>query len=102
MFLQETHSSKEGKQKWWDNFNGNTFFSHSMTNLCGILISYTGTHNFLVNNQKIDNDDQISILDVTINNALFLLINLYNGETVFVFNNLSSRFENFDLTLEKT
>ena len=67
-----------------------------MTNLCGILISYTGTHNFLVNNQKIDNDDQISILDVTINNALFLLINLYNGETVFVFNNLSSRFENFD------
>ena len=73
-----------------------------MTNLCGILISYTGTHNFLVNNQKIDNDDQISILDVTINNALFLLINLYNGETVFVFNNLSSRFENFDLTLEKT
>ena len=73
-----------------------------MTNLCGILISYTGTHNFLVNNQKIDNDDQISILDVTINNALFLLINLYNGETVFVFNNLPSRFENFDLTLEKT
>ena len=34
------------------NFDGNTFFSHSKTNSGGVLISYTGMYNFVVNNPK--------------------------------------------------
>ena len=105
LFLQETHSSSDDEQKWRDNFGGNTFFSHGKRNSCGVLISYIGTHNFVVNNQKTDNDGRILILDVTINDVNFVLINLYNANTeteqVSVLNNLSSLLEKFDVTLEK-
>ena len=105
LFLQETHSSSDDEQKWRDNFGGNTFFSHGKRNSCGVLISYIGTHNFVVNNQKTDNDGRILILDVTINDVNFVLINLYNANTeteqVSVLNNLSSFLEKFDVTLKK-
>ena len=56
-----------------------------------------------MNNQKTDNDGRILILDVTINDLNFVLINLYNDNTeteqVSVLNNLSSL--KFDVTLEK-
>ena len=103
LFLQETHSSSEDKQEWRDNFGDSTFFSHGKGNSCGILICYIGTNNFVVNNQKTDNDGRILILDVTINDLNFVLINLYNDNTeteqVSVLNNLSSL--KFDVTLEK-
>ena len=58
-----------------------------------------------MNNQKIDNDGLILILDVTINDADFILINLYNSHTeterVSLLNNLSSLLGNFDITLEE-
>ena len=105
LFLQETHSSSDDEQKWRDNFGGNTFFSHCKRNSCGVLISYIGKHNFVVNNQKTDNDSRILILDVTINDVSFVLINLYNYNTeteqVSVLNNLFSLLENLDVTLDK-
>ena len=105
LFLHETHSSSDDEQKCRNNFAGNNFFSHGKRNLCGVLISYIGTHNFVVNNQKTDNDGRILILDVTINDVNFVLINLYNANTeteqVSVLNNLSSLLEKFDVTLEK-
>ena len=57
LFLQETHSSSDDQQKWRDNFGGNAFFSYRKRNSCSVLISFIGTHNFIVNNQKTDNDD---------------------------------------------
>ena len=82
--------------------HGNTFFSHGKRNSCGVLICYIGTHNFVVNNQKTDNDGRILILGVTINDVNFVLINVYNANTeteqVSVLNNLSSLLEKFDLT----
>ena len=58
-----------------------------------------------MNNQKTDNDSRILILDVTISDVSFVLINLYNYNTeteqVSVLNNLFSLLENFDVTLEK-
>ena len=82
----------------------NTFFSHGKRNSCRILISYIGTHNFVVNNQKTDHDGRILILDVTINDINFVLINLYNTnkerEQVSILNNLSSLLENVDIILE--
>ena len=58
-----------------------------------------------MNNQKTDNNGRILILDVTINDVNFVLINLYNANTeteqVSVLNNLSSFLEKFDVTLKK-
>ena len=105
LFLQKTHSSSDGKRKWRDDFGGNTFFSHGKRNSCGVLISYIGTQNFVVNNQKTDNNGRILILDVKINDAKFVLMNLYNANTetelVSVLNDLSSLLENFNVNLVK-
>ena len=105
LFLQETHSSSEDEQKWQDNFNGNIFFSHGRKNSSSVLISYIGTYNSVVNNQKTDNDGRILLIYVTINDVDLVFINLsiVNTETeqVSVLNNFSSIWENFDITLEK-
>ena len=57
-----------------------------------------------MNNQKTD-DGRTLILDVTINDANFVLINLYNANTeteqVSVLNNLLSLLKDIDVTLEK-
>ena len=104
LFLQKTYSSSDDEQKWRDNFGGN-IFSHGKRNSCGVLICYIGKHNFVVDNQKTDNNGRILILDVAINDVNFVLINLYNADTeteqVSVLNNLSSLLEKFDVTLEK-
>ena len=56
-------------------------------------------------NQNTDNDGRIFILNVTINDANIVFINLYNANTeteqVSVLNNLSSLLENFYLILGK-
>ena len=94
LFLQETHSSSEDEQKWQDNFNGNIFFSHGRKNSSSVLISYIGTYNSVVNNQKTDNDGRILLIYVTINDVDLVFINLsiVNTETeqVSVLNNFSS------------
>ena len=104
LFLQETHSTSDDEQKWRGNFGSNTFLLHGKRNSCGILTFYIGTDNFAVNNQKTD-DGRTLILDVTINDANFVLINLYNANTeteqVSVLNNLLSLLKDIDVTLEK-
>ena len=96
LFLQETHSISDNEQK---------FFAHKKRNSCSVLTFCFVTHKFVVNNQKTDNEGRILILNVTINDVNFVLINLYNANTetkqVSVLNNLSSLLENFDLILEK-
>ena len=96
LFLQETHSISDGKQNQRDNSGDNTLFSHGKRTSCDVLISYIGTHNFVANNQKTDNDGRVLVLDVTINNVNFALKSLYNAKTeterVSVLNNLSSLF----------
>ena len=94
LFLQETHSSSEDEQKWQDNFNGNIFFSHGRKNSSSVLISYIGTYNSVVNNQKTDNDGRILLIYVTINDVDLVFINLSTVNTemeqVSVLNNFSS------------
>ena len=34
IFLQETHSSLDDEKRWWDELNGNLYFSHGKTNSC--------------------------------------------------------------------
>ena len=63
-FLRKLVPVVKMNKKWRYNFNGNTFFSHCKKKLLGVLIPYIGTHIFVVNNQKTDNEGRILILDV--------------------------------------
>ena len=59
---------------------GQVFFSHRKTNSCGVLIAYFGTETF-VNKQETDKEGHILILNVSINESEYILINLYNTNT---------------------
>ena len=79
MFHQETHSTVFDEKRWQDELKGKLFFSHGHSNFCGVAIGFLGNMNFNVLNKIQDKDRRILILDVQVDDATFLLINLYNA-----------------------
>ena len=81
LFLQKTHSSHDTIINWRDGFKGELFFSHGATNSCYVIIGYLGSNKIKVNRIKNDKQGRILIVNVDIDDELFLLINLYNANT---------------------
>ena len=80
LFLQETLQSKV-EQKWKEDFHGKIFFSHGKTNSCGVLAAFFGTDKFTVKKLHTDHGGRILMLDVSINDSEYILINLCNANT---------------------
>ena len=51
------------------------FFSHGKSNSCDVLIAYFGTGTFTIKTQQADKEVRILILDVSINDSEYILIN---------------------------
>ena len=81
LFLQETYSNSKKEQKWKEDFHGKVLLSHRKTNSCVILIAYFGTEKFTVKKQQTDHSGRNLILDVSINDSEYILINLCNANT---------------------
>ena len=81
IFLQETHSTYDAHNKWWDDFQGQIFFSHGTTNSCGVMIGFLGNKKINYNKIRTDNNGRIIVLEAEIDDEIFLLINLYNPNT---------------------
>lgn len=79
IFLQETHSSIDDEKKWQDEFNGSLFFSHGSYNSCGVAIGFCGIKNIEPTTIKIDKNGRIIILETSLLEEKFVLINLYNS-----------------------
>ena len=79
LFLQETHSSSNREQKWKHDFKGQAFFSHGKTTSCGVLTAYFGKETFFVKKQETDKEGCILILNVSVNDSEYILINLYSS-----------------------
>ena len=81
-------------------------FSHGKTHFCGVLIAYFGTETFFVNKQETDKEGRILILDVSINDSKYILINLYNAniekEQIDVLNSIFVVLEKFDINKKTT
>ena len=76
LFLQETHSNGKIESKWKEDFKGQVFFSHGKINSCDVLIACFGKETFFVNKKETEKEDRILILDVSINDSEYILINL--------------------------
>ena len=81
LFLQETRSNSKVEQKWKEDFHGKVFFSQGKTNFCAVLIAYFWTEKYIVKKQQTDHSGHILILDVSINDSEYNLIELYNANT---------------------
>ena len=69
-YMMKKHGRKSLKEN---------LFSHGHSNSCGVAIRFLGNMNFNVLNKIQGNDARIIILDVQVDDAAFLLINLYNA-----------------------
>ena len=79
VFLQETHSSIKDEKKWEDEFRSKLFFSHEKANSCGVSIGYYRTKKIEVINKKCDSYGRILVLEINIDDKIFVLINIYNA-----------------------
>ena len=103
LFLQETNCKVQ--QKWKEDLKGHVFFSHGKTNSCGVLTAYFGKETFNVKKQETDKEGCILILDVSVNDSEYILINLYNANTekeqINVFSNMFALLKKFDINKKK-
>ena len=100
IFLQETHSSVKDEKLWNDEFEGQLFFSHGKTNSCGVAIGFVGTKALNILNIKRDNLGRILVIEVKIDDSVFVLINIYNANTeseqLHTLNDLINILETFE------
>ena len=81
LFLQKMHSTKDNKVKWKDKFDIYLYFSHRKSNLCGVVISFSGNKTFTVKKCLYDENGWILILETLTDDSEFILINFYNANT---------------------
>ena len=93
------------EQKCKEDFKGHVFFPHGKTNSCGVLTAYYGKETFNVKKQETDKEGHILILDISVNDSEYILINLYNAytekEQINVFSNMFALLKKFDINPKK-
>ena len=83
LFLQETHSSLADGKRWVDELKGPIFFSHGKSDSCGVATGYIGNNKVdVLCKKKTDKNGRIFILDVMVKETNFVLVNIYNPNTV--------------------
>ena len=72
---------------------------------CGVLTAYFGKETFNDKKQETDKEGRILILDVSVNDSEYILINLYNPNTkkeqIKVFSNMLALLKKFDTNPKK-
>ena len=68
-------------KEWQDNFKGKSSYWQGKSHCCGVLIAYLGNKTFVVKNKIIYVCGCLLVLDVTIDNQDYILINVYNANT---------------------
>ena len=80
-FLQETYSCINGEIMCRDEFNRELFFSLGKTNSCRIAIGFYWSKTIEQTNKISDKSGKILLVEATIDDAVFVLINIYNTNT---------------------
>ena len=81
IFLQETHSCINDEIMWRDEFNGELFFSHGKANSCGVAMGFCGSKTIQQINKISDKSGRILLFEATVDDTVFVLINIYNANT---------------------
>ena len=81
IFVQEMHSCINDEIKWRDEINGELFFSHRKINSCVVAIGFYGSKTIEQINKISDKSGRIILAEATIDDTVFVLINIYNANT---------------------
>ena len=104
MLLQETHSSILAEKDWTKYFSGPTYFKHGKANSCGVWNFFIRIIKFSFSEKLLDSEGRILVLDVTLDDSDYILINVYNvvteEEQVSILGNLLVFLDKSDLNLK--
>ena len=81
VFLQETDSSEKSQNKWHNEFKEELHFSHGKNNSCGVMIWFINTKKHFGSKTSKASKGRIPIIEITIEEVHFILVNLYNANT---------------------
>ena len=76
-FLQETYSTSEVENIWKKQWKGDMFFSHGTGHSKGVLILVRDNLDFKLQSVKVDSQGRYILLEATIQDSPFLLLNIY-------------------------
>ena len=76
-FLQETYSTSEVENIWKKQWKGDMFFSHGTGHSKGVLILVRDHLDFKLQSVKVDSQGRYILLEATIQDSPFLLLNIY-------------------------
>ena len=81
LFLKEIDCIFNDENVCADDFKGQVFFWHDTFNSRGVLIAYLGSKSFVVKNKRNDDAGRILILDASVDDTDYILVNLYSANT---------------------
>ena len=67
--------------RWRDKFNGELFFSHREPNSCRVATGFYGSKTIEQTNKISDKSERTLLAEATIDDTVFVLINVYNTST---------------------
>ena len=80
-FLQETYSTEEIENQWKKQWSGDIYFAHGSNHSRGVTILTRKSFDFKLKSIPSDEDGRYLILETTIQDVPFLLINIYAPNT---------------------
>ena len=75
--LQETHSTKKIESKQIAEWGCHIEFRHGISNSKGVAIMFANDYEFQILNVFTDNEGRFIMIEVTINDHPFVLVNIY-------------------------
>lgn len=76
-FLQETHSTDKDEKRWKAEWGNEIIFSHGTGSRCGVALLIDLKNEYHINDIKRDDDGRLVMIDITIDNEVYILINVY-------------------------
>ena len=80
-FLQETYSTEEIENQWKKQWPGDIFFAHGSIHSRGVAILIRKSFDFKLKSTRFDAQGRYLILEATIQDVPFLLVNIYSPNT---------------------
>jgi exonuclease III len=80
-FLQETYSTEEIENQWKKQWSGDVYFAHGSIHSRGVAILIRKSFDFKLKSIRSDEEGRYLILETTIQDVPFLLVNIYAPNT---------------------
>ena len=80
-FLQETYSTEEIENQWKKQWPGDIYFAHGSNHSRGVAILIRKSFDFKLKSVRSDEEGRYLILETTIQDVPFLLVNIYAPNT---------------------